>query len=160
PRATHSYYLRNMYVENNLAKPDVLDVDGVPVDLRRLKLDTFCVATAEDHIAPWRSVYAMTRHFGGETTFRLGASGHIAGIISPPQKKKAVWWGPEPGTPNPADPDAWLAAAPKHEGSWWPDWTAWLAQRSPERTGAPAATGNAEYPPLADAPGTYVLERA
>lgn len=160
PRAAHSYYLKRMYIANELVKPDALEMDGVPIDLRRIVNDTYSVATAEDHIAPWRSVYAMTRHFGGETTFRLGASGHIAGIISPPQKKKAVWWGPEPGTPNPADPDAWLAAAPKHEGSWWPDWTAWLAQRSPERTGAPAATGNAEYPPLADAPGTYVLERA
>jgi polyhydroxyalkanoate synthase subunit PhaC len=160
PRAAHSYYLKRMYIANELVKPDALEMDGVPIDLRRIALDAYCVATAEDHIAPWRSVYAMTRHFGGETAFRLGASGHIAGIISPPQKKKAVWWGPEPGTPNPADPDAWLAAAPKHEGSWWPDWTAWLAQRSPERTGAPAATGNAEYPPLADAPGTYVLERA
>jgi polyhydroxyalkanoate synthase len=149
-----------MYLANELVKPDALEMDGVPIDLRRVTLDAYSVATAEDHIAPWRSVYAMTRHFGGETTFRLGASGHIAGIISPPQKKKAVWWGPEPGTSNPADPDAWLAAAPKHEGSWWPDWTAWLAQRSPERTGAPAATGNAEYPPLAEAPGTYVLERA
>jgi polyhydroxyalkanoate synthase subunit PhaC len=160
PRAAHSYYLKRMYVENALVKPDALEMDGVPIDLRRVVLDAYCVATAEDHIAPWRSVYAMTRHFGGETTFRLGASGHIAGIISPPQKKKAVWWGPTPGTANPADPDAWLAAAPKHEGSWWPDWTAWLAERSPERTGAPAAAGNAEYPPLAEAPGTYVLERA
>jgi polyhydroxyalkanoate synthase subunit PhaC len=159
PRATHSYYLRNMYVENNLRKPDVLEVEGVPIDLRRVRLDTYCVATAEDHIAPWRSVYAMTQLFGGETTFRLGASGHIAGIISPPSKKKAVWWGPPPGTPNPPDPDGWLAEAPKHEGSWWPDWTAWLAQRSPEKTAAPAATGSAEHPALADAPGTYVLER-
>ncbi|MDB5070322.1 MAG: phbC, partial [Candidatus Eremiobacteraeota bacterium] len=84
PRAAHSYYLRNMYVENNLSKPDVLEVDGVPIDLHKIELDVYCVATQEDHIAPWRSVYAMTRLFGGDTTFRLGASGHIAGIISPP----------------------------------------------------------------------------
>jgi polyhydroxyalkanoate synthase len=160
PRATHSYYLRQMYVENNLAKPDALEVDGVPIDLGRITLDTYCVATQEDHIAPWRSVYAMTHLFGGDTIFRLGASGHIAGIISPPSKKKAVWWGAEPGAVNPPDPDAWLAAAPKHEGSWWPDWTAWLAQRSPEQTDAPAETGSERYPPLAEAPGTYVLERA
>jgi polyhydroxyalkanoate synthase subunit PhaC len=159
PRAAHSYYLRQMYVENNLAKPDALEVDGVPIDLGRITLDTYCVATAEDHIAPWRSVYAMTRHIGGPTTFRLGASGHIAGIISPPQKKKAVWWGTPAGTANPADPDAWLAAAPKHEGSWWPDWTAWLAQRSPDRIRSPEAPGSEQYPPLGQAPGTYVLER-
>jgi polyhydroxyalkanoate synthase len=159
PRAAHSYYLRQMYVENNLAKPDALEVDGVPIDLGRITLDTYCVATSEDHIAPWRSVYAMTRHFGGPTTFRLGASGHIAGIISPPQKKKAVWWGTPPGTANPPDPDAWLAAAPRHEGSWWPDWTAWLAQRSPAQIRSPEAPGSEHYPSLGDAPGTYVLER-
>jgi polyhydroxyalkanoate synthase len=159
PRATHSYYLRQMYMENNLAKPDVLEVDGVPLDLRRIVLDTYCVATSEDHIAPWRSVYAMTRLFGGEVTFRLGASGHIAGIISPPKKKKALWWGAPPEAPNPPEPDEWLTAAPKHEGSWWPDWTEWLAQRSPERMRSPEAPGSEQYPPLADAPGTYVLER-
>jgi polyhydroxyalkanoate synthase subunit PhaC len=159
PRAAHSYYLRQMYVENNLAKPDALEIDGVPIDLGRITLDTYCVATSEDHIAPWRSVYAMTRLFGGPTTFRLGASGHIAGIISPPQKKKAVWWGTAPGTANPPDPDAWLAAAPRHEGSWWPDWTAWLAQRSPAQIRSPEAPGSEHYPSLGDAPGTYVLER-
>jgi polyhydroxyalkanoate synthase len=160
PRAAHSYYLRHMYVGNDLVKPDALEVDGVPIDLARIGLDTYCVATAEDHIAPWRPVYAMTRAFGGDTVFRLGASGHIAGIISPPSKKKAVWWGPPAGTPNPPVPDDWLAAAPKHEGSWWPDWTAWLDERSPERTASPGTTGSVDLPPLADAPGTYVLERA
>ena len=160
PRAAHSYYLRNMYVENNLSKPDALDVDGVRIDLRQIQLDTYCVATQEDHIAPWRSVYAMTRLFGGETTFRLGASGHIAGIISPPSKKKAVWWGGPPGSSNPPTADEWLAAAPKHDGSWWPDWTAWLAQRSPETVPVRPSLGNEQYPPLVDAPGTYVLERA
>jgi polyhydroxyalkanoate synthase len=159
PRATHSYYLRQMYVANNLAKPNALEVNGVPIDLGRITLDTYCVATQEDHIAPWRSVYSMTRLFGGQTTFRLGASGHIAGIISPPAKKKAVWWGGAPGSANPAEPDVWLGAAPKHEGSWWPDWTAWLAERSPELVDAPASTGSERYAPLTDAPGTYVLER-
>ncbi len=159
PRAAHSYYLRQMYAENNLAKPDVLEVDGVPVDLRRVTLDTYCVATSEDHIAPWRSVYAMTRLFGGETTFRLGASGHIAGIISPPAKVKAVWWGPPPGSPNPPAADEWLAAAPKHQGSWWPDWNEWLAQRSTGRIRSPGTPGSEHYPPLGEAPGTYVLER-
>jgi polyhydroxyalkanoate synthase len=159
PRATHSYYLRQMYLANNLAKPDALEVNGVPIDLGRITLDTYCVATQEDHIAPWRSVFSMTRLFGSKTTFRLGASGHIAGIISPPAKKKAVWWGGPPGSADPADPDAWLAAAPKHEGSWWPDWTAWLAKRSPEQVDAPAAVGSQRYAPLIDAPGTYVLER-
>ncbi|MDB5028442.1 MAG: phbC [Candidatus Eremiobacteraeota bacterium] len=159
PRAVHSYYLRQMYVENNLAKPDVLEVDGVPIDLRRVTVPTYVVATSEDHIAPWRSVYKITGLFGGETTFRLGASGHIAGIISPPGKKKAIWWGTAPGTPNPASADDWLAAAPKYEGSWWPDWTGWIAERSPETVPVRDSLGNERYPPLVDAPGTYVLER-
>jgi len=160
PRTLHSYYLRRMYVQNDLVRPDTLEVDGVPLDLRRVTVPIYCVATSEDHIAPWRSVYAMARHVGGETTFRLGASGHIAGIISPPGKKKAQWWGPPPGTPNPPSADAWLEAAPKHDGSWWPDWAAWLAERSPDTVPAPERLGNDAYPPLADAPGTYVLERA
>ena len=159
PAAVHSYYLRRMYRDNDLVKPDALEADGVPLDLHRVVLPTYCVATSEDHIAPWRSVYRMTQLFAGETVFRLGASGHIAGIISQPGKKKAAWWGTPPGTPNPPDPDAWLAAAPKHEGSWWPDWTAWLAERSGETVPAPAELGSARYAPLGDAPGTYVLER-
>jgi polyhydroxyalkanoate synthase len=159
PARLHSYYLRQMYLENNLIKPDVLEVDGVPLDLGRVRVPTYCVATSEDHIAPWRSVYAMTQAFGGPVTFRLGASGHIAGIISPPAKKKAAWWGADPDSATPPSADAWLAATPKHEGSWWPDWQTWLAERSPERTAAPDALGSPRYPPLADAPGTYVLER-
>jgi poly[(R)-3-hydroxyalkanoate] polymerase subunit PhaC len=159
PAATHSYYLRHMYKNNDLVKPDVLEVDGVPLDLHRVTVPTYCVATAEDHIAPWRSVYSMTRQFRGETVFRLGHSGHIAGIISQPGKKKAAWWGTPPGTANPPVADEWFAAAPKHDGSWWPDWTAWLAERSPERTAAPAGPGSERHPPLADAPGAYVLER-
>ncbi|MDB5092578.1 MAG: phbC, partial [Candidatus Eremiobacteraeota bacterium] len=160
PAALHSYYLRQMYLENNLVKPDVLEADGVPLALQRIETPTYIVATAEDHIAPWRSVYRMTQIFAGEVTFRLGASGHIAGIISPPGKKKAAWWGNAPGTPSPPDPDEWLAGAEKHDGSsWWPDWTAWLAERSPDRVVAPAATGSPEHAALASAPGTYVLAR-
>jgi polyhydroxyalkanoate synthase len=146
-------------LENNLIKPDVLEVDGVQLDLGRVRVPTYCVATSEDHIAPWRSVYAMTQAFGGPVTFRLGASGHIAGIISPPAKKKAAWWGAEPDSVTPPSADAWLAATPKHDGSWWPDWQTWLADRSPARIAAPDALGSPRYPPLADAPGTYVLER-
>jgi polyhydroxyalkanoate synthase subunit PhaC len=160
PAALHSYYLRQMYLENNLVKPDALEADGVPLSLQRVEAPTYVVATAEDHIAPWRSVYRMTQIFAGEVTFRLGASGHIAGIISPPGKKKAAWWGNAPGTPSPPDADAWLAGAAKHDGSsWWPDWIAWLAERSPDRVAAPAVTGSPGHAPLADAPGTYVLAR-
>jgi polyhydroxyalkanoate synthase len=159
PETCHRYYLRHMYVRNELVQADALEVDGVPIDLRRVTLPVYCVAAADDHIAPWRSVYAMTQLFGGETAFRLGASGHIAGIISPPGKKKAAWWGDPPGPPAPSSPDAWRERAAPHDGSWWPDWSAWLAERSAERVPAPTAPGAERYPPLGPAPGTYVLER-
>ncbi|MEO7038423.1 MAG: class I poly(R)-hydroxyalkanoic acid synthase [Candidatus Elarobacter sp.] len=159
PAAVHSYYLRRMYRNNDLIKVDALDVDGVPIDLHRVTVPTYCVATSEDHIAPWRSVYAMTQLFSGDTTFRLGASGHIAGIISQPGKKKAAWWGLPLGSPNPPAPDAWFTSAAKHDGSWWPDWTAWLAARSGEKAAAVPSLGSDRHQPLADAPGTYVLER-
>ena len=153
PAAMHSYYLRNMYVENNLVRPDVLEIDGTPLDLRRIKDDLYCVATIEDHIAPWKSVYRLTQLATGKTAFRLGASGHIAGIINPPNKRKGSWWS---APDNPADPDAWLRAATKHEGSWWPDWFAWLAERSGAKVAA-REVGSKKHPPQEAAPGTYVL---
>lgn len=159
PAALHRWTLHELYARNRLVQPGALTVDGVPLDLRRVGTDTYSVATAEDHIAPWRSVYAMTRLFSGETTFRLGASGHIAGIISPPGKKNATWRGNASGSVAPDDPERWLASAEKHEGSWWSDWARWLAERSPRKVPARASLGSAAYPPLCEAPGTYVLER-
>lgn len=159
PEALHMWSVHDLYVGNKLIRPGALSVDGVPLDLGRITVDTYCVATADDHIAPWRSVYAVMRLLRGETTFRLGASGHIAGIISPPGKKNAAWRGADPGQEAPLDPEQWLAEAQQHEGSWWNDWAQWLAQRSPEKAAARAALGSAAYPPLCEAPGTYVLER-
>jgi len=156
PRAMHSYYLRNMYRENNLVRPNMLKVDGVPIDLSLVRNDAYVVASLEDHIAPWRSVYRTTQLLRGEVEFRLGNSGHIAGIINPPGKPKGSWWS---APSNPPSPDEWLASAQKHEGSWWPDWRSWLAARSGDEIPAPAALGSADYPPLDPAPGTYVLEK-
>jgi polyhydroxyalkanoate synthase len=154
PQAMHSYYLRNMYIENNLVKPGALEVDGVPIDLREVENDTYFVATQDDHIAPWRTVYAATQLFRGDARFRLGHSGHIAGIVNPPASGKGAWWSNDT---NPADPDAWLAAAQKHPGSWWTDWYAWLAERSGEMVPA-RNPGSSAYPPQEAAPGTYVTE--
>ncbi len=156
PQAMHSYYLRNMYRDNNLMKPDALDVVGVPIDLPRIVCDAYAVASREEHIAPWKSVYRMTQVLGGTTEFRLANSGHIAGIINPPGKDKARWWG---APANPPTPDAWLASATEHAGSWWPDWLAWIKARSGKRVVAPGAPGSAEHPPLVPVPGTYVLEK-
>ena len=156
PRAMHSYYLRNMYRENNLVKPDALKVDGVPIDIGKIRNDAYVVASQEDHIAPWRSVYRTTQLFGGDVRFRLGSSGHIAGIINPPGKPKGSW---RSADRNPASAEGWLEESQQHEGSWWTDWQAWLQARSGDRHPAPAVLGSAEYPPSDPAPGTYVLEK-
>jgi polyhydroxyalkanoate synthase len=153
PAAMHAYYLRNMYLENNLVRPNVLEVDGTKLDLRDVRNDIYCVATIEDHIAPWRSVYNLTQLVAGNTAFRLGASGHIAGIINPPGKKKGSWWS---AAANPPAHEAWLATATKREGSWWPDWFTWLAERSGTQVTA-REPGSQDYPPGEPAPGTFVL---
>jgi len=157
PAKMHRYYLRNMYLENNLAKPDVLSFKGVPIDLREVRNDVYAVASSEDHIAPWRSVYKMTQLFSGDVQFRLGHSGHIAGIVNPPGSGKGYYWS---APANPPTGDEWLATAQKHEGSWWPDWMQWLAERSGERVPAPLEPGSKRFKALAPAPGTYVLEKA
>ncbi|HEV3157037.1 MAG TPA: class I poly(R)-hydroxyalkanoic acid synthase [Candidatus Baltobacteraceae bacterium] len=157
PKAMHSFYLRTMYQRNLVIVPDAVKVLGVPIDLGRVRNDTYCVATAEDHIAPWRSVYRMTQLFAGKTEFRLGHSGHIAGIINPPISGKGAWWS---APSNPPDAEAWKAAAVKHPGSWWTDWKQWLAERSGIEKAAPTNVGSDAYPPIVPAPGTYVLERS
>jgi polyhydroxyalkanoate synthase len=157
PRAMHRYYLRNMYLENNLAKPDVLTYRGVPIDLRRVRNDVYSVATIDDHIAPWRSVYRMTQLFSGDVRFRLGHSGHIAGIINPPTSGKGNYWS---ASSNPPNPDEWLAQAQKTPGSWWPDWMAWLGERSGERVPAPDEPGSKHFKPKCPAPGKYVMEKS
>ncbi|MBD5634999.1 MAG: class I poly(R)-hydroxyalkanoic acid synthase [Candidatus Eremiobacteraeota bacterium] len=156
PAKMHRYYLANMYVRNALAKGE-LSIDGVPLDLHDVRNDTYAVASVEDHIAPWRSVYKMTQLLGGETRFRLGHSGHIAGIINSPAAGKGNYWANDV---NPPDPETWLSSAEKRPGSWWPDWLAWLSERSGERVPAPASLGSTEYPPLDAAPGTYVMEKS
>jgi len=156
-RAMHRYYLRNMYLENNLVKPDVLKFKDVPIDLRRVRNDVYSVASVEDHIAPWRGVYKMTQLFSGDVRFRLGHSGHIAGIINPPSSGKGNYWS---APVNPPSADEWFASAEKISGSWWDDWKAWLTARSGEQVPAPVAPGNKHFKARGPAPGTYVMEKA
>jgi polyhydroxyalkanoate synthase len=153
----HTYYLKNMYIENNLIKPDRLSMKGVPIDLRRVRNDVFSVATKDDHIAPWRAVYKSTQIFSGDVQFRLSHSGHIAGIINAPASGKGNYWKAPKNLP---DPDAWFASAQKCPGSFWVEWSEWTGARSGDKVPAPAAAGSAEYPPLGSAPGTYVLEKS
>jgi polyhydroxyalkanoate synthase len=154
-RAAHAWYLRNTYVENNLIKPGRIVLKGEPIDLSRIRLDTYAVGAEKDHIVPWDAAWQVTRLVAGQVRFILASSGHIAGIINPPGGKGTYW---TQEVTEPANtPEAWRLLAVKHDGSWWADWTAWLAARAGKRQ-APPSMGSADHPPLEDAPGRYVLE--
>ncbi len=149
--ANFSFYLRHCYLENNLAKGEMV-IEGEKLDLAEVKVPIYNLATREDHIAPARSVYTGAKLFGGEMRYVLAGSGHIAGVINPANSGKYQYWtGPQPqGTL-----EDWMTAAAEHKGSWWNDWAAWLAGQAPEKV--PARTpGNDKFPPLCDAPGDYV----
>jgi polyhydroxyalkanoate synthase len=148
-------YLRDMYRRNRLMKPGGLKLAGVPIDLRQVRTPTYHLATKDDHIAPWRSCYPGALAFRGSKRFVLGASGHIAGIVNPPAANKYGYWS---HAKLPPDPDAWLAAAEQHAGSWWPDWIAWLSRRSGKKVPA-RHPGDGKLAPLGDAPGSYVKVR-
>jgi polyhydroxyalkanoate synthase subunit PhaC len=156
-RAAHSWYLRNTYVENNLIKPGRITLKGEAVDLGRIRQDTYAVGAEKDHIVPWDAAWRITQLFGSEVRFVRASSGHIAGIINPPGGKGA-YWTRETGDAAASSPEQWLQSASRHEGSWWPDWATWLSARS-GRKSAPPSMGSAKYPPLQDAPGSYVLEK-
>lgn len=155
PQAMHSYYLRNMYLKNLLAKPGALKIGGVPIDLGKIDLSTYVLSTREDHIAPWESCYRLPRLTNGKARFVLAQSGHIAGVVSPPGKTKYGHWTNEK---LPEDPQEWLESAQVHEGSWWPDWAAWLAPQSGKKV--PARTpGDGPLKAIEDAPGSYVQKK-
>ena len=156
PAANHSFYMRNCYLDNKLTKGEMV-IDHTPVDLHAIKIPVYNLATREDHIAPAKSVLLGSTFFGGPVKYVLAASGHIAGVVNPPEKKKYHYWtGPRPQN---ADLDAWLAQATDHPGSWWPDWLAWLRKQDP--TEVPARVpGDGSLRPIEDAPGSYVKVQA
>ena len=153
-RAAHSFYLRNTYLENNLIKPWKIVLKGVPIDLGKIHQEIYAVGTEQDHIVPWRSAWRISQLAGGKVRFVLGGSGHIAGIINPPSKGRGYWTNDKPVR----SADQWFESAESHKGSWWTDWLEWLKPRSGEQV-APPPLGNAAYPPIAPAPGSYVLEK-
>jgi len=157
PGPMFCYYLRNTYLENKLCVPGALANCGVPVDLRKVALPVFVFSTREDHIVPWRSAYRTLAHLASEDqTFVLGASGHIAGVINPPAKKRRSHW---VGERCPEDPEMWLEKAIEHPGSWWPRWSEWLAGHGGGSRKAPARQGSAKYKPIEPAPGRCVKQR-
>jgi polyhydroxyalkanoate synthase len=155
PRLMHLFYLRQMYIRNNLVKPGAITLAGVPIDLTKVTVPVYLQASREDHIAPFRSVFKAKHNFSGPVRFVLAGSGHIAGVINPPEASKYQYW------LNPAEPqevDAWVAGATEHPGSWWPDWNAWLAAQSGDDVPA-RVPGDGRLPVIEDAPGSYVRQR-
>src|SRR5918998_989015 len=154
-RDAHGFYIRNTYLENNLVKPGKVELMGRPIDLGRITGDAYAVGAEKDHIVPWKSAWKISKVLANTNTthFTLAASGHIAGMIAPPEKGKGYWTGE--GQYETAE--EWRENAEEHEGTWWEDWRGWLEQRSGEQADAPQL-GSDQYPPIEDAPGTYVRE--
>ncbi len=155
PAATHTFFMRNMYLHNRLRESGGITLAGVPIDVSRVDTPSYVLSTKEDHITPWKTGYASAKLFAGPVTFVLGASGHIAGVINPPEKEKYGYWTNEA---FPAEADAWFADASEHSGSWWPHWMQWLQPFAGERVPA-RAPGEGELTPIEDAPGSYVKVR-
>ena len=155
PAGLHRSFIE-IAMDNALTKPDATSMLGSPVDLSKIDVDTYVVAGIDDHISPWPSAYRATQLLGGNSRFVLSNSGHIAAMVNPPSNPKATFR-LSPG--NPPDHREWLAKAETVQGSWWPDYTTWLAERSGDMKQAPRTLGNAKFPPLCPAPGTYVLQR-
>ncbi|MFW7339993.1 class I poly(R)-hydroxyalkanoic acid synthase [Pollutimonas sp. H1-120] len=163
PGPFFAWYFRNTYLENNLKTPGRIQVDGHGLDLGTLGMPAYIYGSRDDHIVPWHAAYATTRLLRGPMRFVLGASGHIAGVINPPPKKRRSYWNHQddyPPSGMPGDPASWLDAATEHPGSWWNDWTKWLASHSGAQVRARPELGNAKYRPLEPAPGSYVKVRA
>ena len=153
-RVAHTWYLRNTYSENNLMHPGRVHLKNVALDLGRIGLDMYAVGAEKDHIVPWDAAWRVTQLVGGPVRFVLASSGHIAGMINPPGGKGAYW----AGDGKAETPLAWRKATDRYDGSWWTDWSRWLAARGGDKA-APPPMGTADYPPLLDAPGRYVMEK-
>ncbi len=153
----YAYYLRNMYLDNRLREPGALTMLGERIDLGRIAMPAYVLASREDHIVPWRSAYRTVGLLGGDTTFVLAASGHIAGVVNPPAAGRRSHW---TNAVLADDADAWLERAQSAPGSWWTHWLAWLARHAGPRVRAPAHGGGDAHPPLDPAPGRYVVEQA
>jgi polyhydroxyalkanoate synthase len=151
------WYVRNMYLENNLREAGKTVQCGEPVDLSLIDIPAFLYASRDDHIVPWKTAYASSELLAGDTTFVLGASGHIAGVINPAAKNKRNHW--VDGTAGP-DPEHWLATASSVPGSWWPKWSDWLERQAGREVPARSALGNRKYRRIEPAPGRYVVTKA
>jgi polyhydroxyalkanoate synthase len=154
PAANHAFYLRNCYLENKLAKGE-MELAGLKLDLKKVKIPIFNLATKEDHIAPAQSVFLGSKAFGGPVEFVLAGSGHIAGVVNPPAKAKYQFW---TGGPVEGALEEWASKASETAGSWWPYWFEWIKAQAPRMVSA-REPGGGKLESLCDAPGTYVLSK-
>ena len=155
PAANHSYYLRNCYLTNNIAR-GLAELSGVRIDMTKVKVPVYSLATREDHIAPPNSVFIGANMLSGPVRYVLAGSGHIAGVVNPPAKMKYQYWADGPTGPS---YDLWVQGAQEHKGSWWPDWLNWFSSYYPEDVPA-RAIGGGHFTPIEDAPGRYVREKS
>lgn len=155
PAKMHSWYLRNMYGENRLSSPGGISIDGTPIDVSTVDIPVCFASTVEDHIAPWKSTYKGAQLFSGPVHFILGGSGHIAGIINPPEAEKYDY---RVTDVLEDDPDGWAERAEKIAGSWWPEWQRWVEPKGGGLV-APRKPGSGKYQVIEDAPGSYVKAR-
>lgn len=152
PGKMHSYYLRNMYLENKLKDPEGITLNGINIDLSKIKTPVYFLSTIQDHIAKWKATYLGVPLHTGEVTFVLSGSGHIGGVVNPPAANKYGYW---TNSDLSSDADKWLKNAEKHEGSWWPNWKSWVLEKGNEEV--PARTpGSTKYPSIMEAPGSFV----
>ena len=155
PAANHAFYLRNCYLGNKLTQGEMI-IDGEALDLKRVAIPVYNLATREDHIAPARSVFTGAKFFGGPMRYVLSGSGHIAGVVNPPSKAKYQYWS---GPAVEGSFEDWVAAAVETAGSWWPDWIDWIVQQAPDKVPG-RQPGDGKLVPLCDAPGEYVRVRS
>ncbi len=155
PKANHSFYLRNCYLENNLTKGKIT-LSNIRLDLKKVSIPIYNLAAKEDHIAPAKSVFNGAKYFGGDMRYVLSGSGHIAGVVNPADKPKYQYWtGPSPT----GEFENWVTQTVEHPGSWWVDWIAWMKDHAPEMVPA-RHPGDGALKPLCDAPGEYVRVKA
>lgn len=152
PAAMHSFYLRKMYLENLLAVPGGITLDGVEIDLAKIETPVFMVSAKEDHIAPWRSTYLAVDLFNGPIHFVLTAAGHVAGVVNPPASSRYAYW---TNSRRAKHPETWYKNAKKHDGSWWDDWARWLHKHQGAQVTA-RKPGSGRTKAIEDAPGSYV----
>ncbi len=157
PGPMYCWYTRNTYLENNIKDPGKTTQCGVPMDLSKIDVPVYLLASREDHIVPWKSAFRSKDLIGGESRFVLAASGHVAGVINPPARNKRSHWINEDLE---SGPQTWLEAAEEKPGSWWPDWDSWMKSHSSGLIPASDKPGNMQYSPIEAAPGRYVKEKS